>query len=56
MLKLIKKLLTFIRKNEMLKQASKQASKQANYCLAKKKGGMLTKYTSFNLLERGGIC
>ena len=27
MLKLIKKLLTFIRKNEMLKQASKQASK-----------------------------
>ena len=54
----LKKLLTLIRKNEkILKQASKQASKQTIVLFWKKKGGMLTLSTLpfVYLLKRGGI-
>ena len=61
MKKIIEKILTLIRKNEILKQSKAKQSKAKQSkllsCLAKKGGIAYFKQSPFiYLLERGGIC
>lgn len=56
MKKIIEKILTLIRKNEILKQSKAKQSKLLS-CLGKKGGIAYFKQSPFiYLLERGGIC